>query len=163
MNTTAVHIDTQLYNSAAEYARRQHTSVDRIVENFFVTILKIPTTAKWTEKESIAYQELVTRLDEMAALKADWDDEGAPPIDKTIIDTVKQLIERDNGQALEKWIIFPDTNGTLQLDAKERDAVISIGRTEFSYFYNGKEGSERASHVDLTIDSLAQLISHINE
>ena len=160
MNTTAVHIDTQLYNSAAEYARRQHTSVDRMVENFFVSILKIPTTAKRTEKESITYQELLTRLDEMAALKAD---EGALPIDKTIINTVRKLIERNGGQALDNWIIFPDTNGTLQLDAKERDAVISIGRTEYSYFYNGKEGSERASHVDLTIDSLAQLINHINE
>lgn len=43
MNTTAVHIDTKLYNSAAEYARRQHTSVDKIVENYLLLLSVAPS------------------------------------------------------------------------------------------------------------------------
>lgn len=40
MNTTAVHINTQLYNSAAEYARRQHTSVDKVLEGLIMALPK---------------------------------------------------------------------------------------------------------------------------
>lgn len=42
MNTTAVHIDTQLYNNAAEYARRQHTSVDKMLENYILMLTLTP-------------------------------------------------------------------------------------------------------------------------
>ena len=41
MNTTAVHIDTRLYNNVAEYARRHNTSIDSMVESYFVAVLSL--------------------------------------------------------------------------------------------------------------------------
>ena len=52
MNTTAVHIDTQLYNTAAEYTRRQHTSVDKMLENY-ILMLTIATAKKQRQSDSL--------------------------------------------------------------------------------------------------------------
>lgn len=46
MNTTSVQINTQLYNTAVEYARRQHTSVEKMLEGF---ILSLPMYGKTEE------------------------------------------------------------------------------------------------------------------
>lgn len=47
MNTTSVQINTQLYNTAVEYARRQHTSVEKMLEGF---ILSLPIYGKTEER-----------------------------------------------------------------------------------------------------------------
>ena len=85
MNTTAVHIDTQLYNSAAEYARRQHTSVDKVLENYILMLTVIPTESQRFSilsptPETETQKKLYSRLEEMRQLEYDWDDEGAIPI-----------------------------------------------------------------------------------
>lgn len=41
MNTTAVNIRKDLYNHAAEYARRHDTSIDSMVENYFLAIVSL--------------------------------------------------------------------------------------------------------------------------
>ena len=41
MNTTAVNIRTDLYNHAADYAKRHNTSIDNLVENYILTLLAI--------------------------------------------------------------------------------------------------------------------------
>jgi hypothetical protein len=38
MRTTSVNISTTLYNHARQYAQRQNTSVDRILEAFILTL-----------------------------------------------------------------------------------------------------------------------------
>ena len=168
MNTTAVHIDTQLYNSAAEYARRQHTSVDKMLENYILMLTVIPTEGKEYSQfsptpETETQKKLYSRLEEMRQLEYDWDDEGAIPIKEEIINTVAALIDAEEGTNLEQWIIFPDTNGTLMLEAKHRDATISIGTKEFSYVFHSNEHDENADHLPLTLNTLTQIIKHINE
>ena len=64
---------------------------------------------------------------------------------------------------MEYWIIFPDTNGTLMLEAKHRDATISIGKKEFSYVFHSPEHDESTSHLPLSFDTLMQIIKHIND
>ncbi|MBQ7510794.1 MAG: hypothetical protein IJT53_07820 [Prevotella sp.] len=169
MNTTAVHIDTQLYNSAAEYARRQHTSVDKMLEAYITAmLLQTMTTEQNTgnsknRKKTGLQERLCERLEEMRQLEYDWDDEGAPPINEEIIGTVAALVDEEGGRNMEHWIIFPDTNGTLMLEAKHQDATISIGKKEFSYVFHSQEHDESASHLPLSIDTLMQIIKHINE
>ena len=43
MNTTTIHINTLLYNEAAEYARRHNTNVDILVENYIMALMTIMT------------------------------------------------------------------------------------------------------------------------
>ena len=38
MNTTAVHIDTQLFNKVAEYALKKHTSVEKFMEGLIIAL-----------------------------------------------------------------------------------------------------------------------------
>lgn len=52
MNTTAVHIDTQLYNNAVEYARRHNTSIDNMIEEYFLTVLSLTRLEHRAEKQS---------------------------------------------------------------------------------------------------------------
>ena len=85
MNTTAVHIDTQLYNNAAEYARRQHIRVDKMLETYITAmLLQTMTTEQNTgdsepRKKTGLQEKMYKRLEEMRQLEYDWDDEGAPP------------------------------------------------------------------------------------
>ncbi len=49
MNKTAVHIDTQLYNIFAEYARRENTSVDKMLERLIMTLPQMQVAFKKEE------------------------------------------------------------------------------------------------------------------
>ena len=103
------------------------------------------------------YSLQLLRLEELAGLKENWDDDGALPIESKTIRNVKQLIERADDSDLEKWVIFPDVNGTILLESKSGDAVISIGNHDFSY--SGK--NQRGSHERLTTASLLNVMRQI--
>ena len=105
----------------------------------------------------------LARIDELGQLAFDWDDDGALPIEQKTMSNVRSLIMTDGAKELEKWTIFPDTNGTLQLKAQHRKAVISIGNNDYSYVYHGTNRDERASHEKMSVSALSQLIKHINE
>lgn len=64
-----------------------------------------------------AIASLDARLDQLAALPADWDGHGAPPVDPAILTAV-----RDWGQAMPGWALAPApavvplSSGTVQLE-----------------------------------------------
>ena len=105
----------------------------------------------------------LARLDELGQLAEDWDDDGALPIEQETMSNVKLLVMTNGARDLERWTIFPDTNGTLQLMAQHRRAVISIGNRDYSYVYHGTNRDESASHEKMDTYALTQLINHINE
>lgn len=110
-----------------------------------------------TQKKQLA------RLDKLAKLKQNWDDEGAFPIEADVLANLRSLIMADGAQMLKDWVLFPATNGTIQLKAKRKRAVISVGNNDYSYFFHGNDGEEYANHEQLTTNTLIQLIRHINE
>ncbi|MBQ7513460.1 MAG: hypothetical protein IJS95_03615, partial [Prevotella sp.] len=109
------------------------------------------------ERESI-YQQQLSRLDKLAALKADWDDEGALPIEPKTIRNVKRLIELSDDDELKKWTIFPDINGTILLESNSGDATVSIGNKDFSFTSSRLKGS----HKRLTTSSLLSVMRKIS-
>ena len=110
-----------------------------------------------TQKRQLA------RLARLAKLKQDWDDEGAYPIEAGVLENVRDLIMADGSQMLKDWIMFPATNGTIQLKAKKKRAVVSVGNNDYSYIYHHDSGDEYANHEQLTTSALTQIIRHINE
>ena len=112
--------------------------------------------------DSIQKKQLA-RLERLAKLKQNWDDEGAFPIEVSVLDNLRSLIMADGAQMLKDWVLFPATNGTIQLKAKKKRAVISIGNNDYSYFFYGNDGEEYANHKQLTTNALMQLIKRINE
>lgn len=62
MNTTAVYINSRLYNNAVEYARRHNTSIDSLVESYIMALMtimplddmvEVPNKESDVEKKSI--------------------------------------------------------------------------------------------------------------
>lgn len=51
METTQISINTELYNHAADYARSHNTSIDKMVESYFLTLLLVNPHDENLEKE----------------------------------------------------------------------------------------------------------------
>ena len=52
MNTTTIHINTRLYNQAAEYARRHNTNIDSLVENYIIALMTVMPFDDMVEESS---------------------------------------------------------------------------------------------------------------
>ena len=114
---------------------------------------------KETKAKSETYIRHQARIEELCALKAGWDDDGAIPPEKQAINNVKRLLEKSEDGDLSQWVIFPDTNGTILLENKSCDATISVGNKEFSYISQ----HHRGSHLTVTTAALLKTIRKINE
>lgn len=141
-------------------------SLRRVIRSLHgVEQVTIPRESKTTQKEDkldATQKKQMARLDKLARLKQDWDDEGAFPIENAILSNLRSVILADATQMLKDWTLFPATNGTVQLKAKKKRAVISVGNSDYSYYYHGDKGDEYANHEQLTTSALTQLIKHIN-
>ena len=104
------------------------------------------------------YTRQLARINELAELEKDWDDNGALPIGKKVIKNLKQLLEKSEDSDLREWVIFPDINGTILLENKSGDATISVGNTEFSFVSKKIKGSNEK----IKTDSLLKVIRKIN-
>ena len=120
------------------------------------------TTPRQKVVRSAIYQKQVNRLTELAALPQDWDDDGAPPIDRQVVDNTRQLLKALSDSALSSWVLFPDVNGTLLIKYKAKSASISIGTSEYSYAYTKNGESRRASHRPFSVAAIAHIINEIN-
>lgn len=99
-------------------------------------------------------------LKEFSTLQAGWDGEDAQPVLSDIIAFVGQLLRSCNSLELSDWSLFPNVNGTLLLQRK--DAAISIGKEEFSYFAETKDKAFGHDHQPLSIESVMSTVEMIN-
>lgn len=110
-----------------------------------------------------SYRHQLERLNELAMLPSNWDDDGAPPIEEQVVSNVRKVLENCPEYALSAWVLFPDINGTLLLKFKGRQASISIGVSEYSYSYTKDEELRRANHRPFVASKVSGLISTIIE
>ena len=76
MNTTQISISTELYNYAADYARSHHTSVEKMTESFFLTLMVVGQKdflGDGRKEDEASRQEKLTRerLDDIAKGKGE--------------------------------------------------------------------------------------------
>jgi hypothetical protein len=109
-----------------------------------------------------SFRHQLMRLNELANLQQNWDDDGASPIEPQVVANIKQILELSTDTALSSWVLFPDINGTLLIKIKSKQASISIGTSEFSYAYTKEGESRRASHRPFSADAVIRLINEIN-
>jgi hypothetical protein len=106
------------------------------------------------------------RTMEFEGLVFGWDGEGGLPIEKKAIGNVRKMLKACDGNVLDHWLLFPDTNGTLllQYNGTDKDASISIGNTAYSYFVDKNDQPvDSAENVKFSVASLIQTINHINQ
>lgn len=81
------------------------------------------------------YDILCERLDSLSKLPADWDDEGASAMDPSAVSNAKALLDAATEVELSSWNLFPAINGTLTFQHENVDALLSIGRDDYSFVY----------------------------
>ena len=77
------------------------------------------------ESESRYLTDAYEKLDHLATLKQDWDGYGALPISPAVLDNVKAVLLISDNDDWKEWLIAPDSNATLCLEAKNTGASIS--------------------------------------
>jgi hypothetical protein len=108
--------------------------------------------------ENLGYMK--RRLKEFADLQPGWDGEDALPVLPEIAKFMGQLLRSCNSLELADWSLFPNVNGTFLLQRK--NAAISIGQNEYSYFAEAKDTVMGHDHQSLSIESVRKTIETIN-
>lgn len=73
------------------------------------------------------------RIVELESLKPSWDGAGAAPMEKKVVENMKQLIKAGISSDFKNWVLFPDDNGTMLLQTREGNASISVGSNTYSF------------------------------
>ena len=108
--------------------------------------------------ENLGYMK--RRLKEFADLQPGWDGEDAQPVLPDVTTFVGELLRSCNSLELADWSLFPNVNGTLLLQHK--NAAVSIGKEEYSYFAEAKDKAIGHDHQPLSIESVMSTIEMIN-
>lgn len=108
--------------------------------------------------ENLGYMK--RRLKEFASLQPGWDGEDAQPMLTEITDFMNQLLRSCSSLQLSEWSLFPNVNGTYLLQRK--NAAISIGQKEYSYFAETGNKTIGLDHQPLSIGSVRTTIETIN-
>lgn len=87
------------------------------------------------QPKGLSYDMLSERLDSLSSLPADWDDEGALPINKMVVKNVRTLLDSAEESNLAHWNLFPAVNGTLTLQHDSVDALLSVGIHDYSFVF----------------------------
>lgn len=100
------------------------------------------------------------RLKEFASLQPGWDGEDAQPLLPEATAFMNQLLRSCSSLQLSDWSLFPNVNGTYLLQRK--NAAISIGQKEYSYFAEAGNKTIGLDHQPLSIESVRTTIETIN-
>lgn len=108
--------------------------------------------------ENLGYMK--RRLKEFAGLQAGWDGDEAHPVLPDVTAFMSQLLCSCSSMELADWSLFPNVNGTLLLQRK--NAAISIGLNDFSYYAETKGKTIGLDHQPLSIESVKSTIETVN-
>lgn len=125
---------------------------------------EIETLTSAFENDFQTKSKLLRRLEALkSSLHEGWDGESGLPIEEQSYLNTKLAIERTPVRLLRRWRLFPDTNGTLTLQAKGVDvAGISIGNREFSYMAYVSPGQQFSGKEPFSEESFLSALSQIN-
>ena len=87
METTAIHVSKEAYNRAARYAQSHNTSVEKMTENFFLTLVLMGqknNSHDMNKKKSWREMEIPEEVRKMSLPKIP----GFPDDDKNMLETI---------------------------------------------------------------------------
>jgi hypothetical protein len=154
MNTVSLHHLWSYLQGLSLTANNQRWLSERLIE-------ASSATHKKNIRHGKAYHHQLERLNELASLQDNWDDDGAPPIERQVVSNVKEVLDISPESLLSKWVLFPDTNGTLIIKLKGMQASISIGIKSYSYSYKKENEAHRANNCLFVASDVLELISAI--
>lgn len=122
---------------------------DGLYKSFFIS--------KGEQSLNQAFIENIKRINEIARLTDNWNENGAPSFPAFQIEMMKHIVNRLNRQPF----ITPTANGSIQFEYENKDdylefELFSDGRIKvFSYFADGKQKTDfiTAGKVNETIEN----------
>lgn len=89
------------------------------------------------EEASIKMREqfrLKKDLEYFSAFAEDWDGEGGMPLQEASLQNIELLLPLLSVRALQGIDISPESNGTLLITSKSREAGVNIGDNTYTYY-----------------------------
>ena len=116
------------------------------------------------EEHPVAEFQWFKDLKAIRALKENWDDEGAKPINRTAIREVQKMMNMLSSQTATKIRLFPTPMGAVMVKLETSNGRIKgeIGNKQMSYFVK-REGTatEHHSFEDLNKGNIALLVQNL--
>lgn len=120
------------------------------------------TLPKQVVYQNTSVEHIHKRLAELSQLEYGWDGIKAEKIEPHVIANLEAVLQNDGSEEIwSKWVLYPDSNGTITLMSRDKNASISVGRDEYS-FVSMREGHEAsANHVPFVADRFVEDIKRI--
>ncbi|MCD8387908.1 MAG: hypothetical protein LUD17_13650 [Bacteroidales bacterium] len=75
------------------------------------------------------------QLDEIEGLEQDWDEEGAYPVEKSLIALVREFVANASERILKNWWVAPVANGSLLIAPEAGgNSSVSIGTNGIAFY-----------------------------
>lgn len=115
------------------------------------------------EVAQVAYFELVKKFDTYKKYKVGWDGADAVPLTKKVVHNFGLILDQIDKNLLRGLTIFPETNGTLLIDSTTREAGISLGDNNFSYYEIIDNKIIGDNKIPFSVKAVINIISMINK
>lgn len=109
-----------------------------------------------------AYYELIKKFNTYKSYAAGWDGEDAVPLTKKVVENFNLVLEQLDYKLLQGLTIYPETNGSLLIDSTKREAGISLGEQNFSYYEIINDKITGKNSIPFSVKAISEVISQIN-
>ena len=158
MGTMTTHFPTKTPISTLDVLWAFYLSQPKSIQKAF----QIRLAAENKSSEIAQWQ---SDIKEIQALKANWDEEGAPKINSSAIRNTKKIMAMLTGEAAVHVRLYPTRLGAVMLKLETEKGRIKgeIGDKTMSYFIK-RPGSatEHHSFEELTRESLSILVNNLD-
>ena len=110
-----------------------------------------------------AYYAILKKFNKYRSYQKGWDGEDASPLTSKVIENFCLVLENVDKGLLKNLTIFPETNGTLLIESRIREAGINLGDTSFSYYEITDNNVTGENGLPFSVEAIASAISRINK
>lgn len=89
---------------------------------------------------------------------------GSAWVDRRVADIAQDIIVNADDKSLERWLLFPDVNGSLSMEIKRGYGLIgniSIGIDGYSYFVQGQDRFLMKEDSEISIEDIVRFINEV--
>jgi hypothetical protein len=154
-------VETQIYWNLLKSL--SNTVKAQLVRKLNQSLTTTPDNSVVYDKaEQTAYYELLRKFDTYKKYTKGWDGDDAVPLTQKVIDNFSLILERVDAHLLCNLTIYPETNGTLLIDSTKREAGISLGDNNFSYYEIDGDKVIGKNAIPFSVSAVSEVISLIN-
>ena len=140
------------------FERQECTSSDEEID--FAELLTIELRPLYRKRldEVETVNNLKIKFQEYEHYERGWDGDDALPLTVEVKENFRQVLRAADAASLSNIMIFPEENGALSIEAKNRPAGLSLGNTTFSHYAIIDNHGRGEDHVPFTSEAVSELL-----